>query len=294
MSDFENKDEWQRSGDQTLDGGKHVKLDDTDGAEDKSIPAYELHSKRMRKNLFIVILVLLALVCALVVGIYFLMKNSENVAVQQAQITNSDSAKIDSQQTEEDARSSQKTSTVPNLVELVGLNVDQAIEKIGHGAQISSDVLQEGDVRRIVKVNLSSDEGDSKNGSPNATFNLNADNVVISVSYFAPTKSLGFGSVSFIDVLNNEGIFEKTLSAAGLLADKGVAVISPDVDRSGYSTYGSDGTTLLREDKTFEGAGKGDQEAFKWKANVVYDYSVATATDNLSDTIRTISITISK
>ena len=57
-----------------------------------------------------------------------------------------------------------------------------------------------------------------------------------------------------------------------------------------YSTYASDGTTLTKESYTFSGTGQANGQELPWSALLTYDYSMANATGNLVDTIRTIAI----
>ncbi len=59
-----------------------------------------------------------------------------------------------------------------------------------------------------------------------------------------------------------------------------------------YSTYGTDGTTLVKEYCGFNGQGTANGTEHSWEAVLSYDYSIANATDNLNDTTRTIFIYI--
>ena len=60
-----------------------------------------------------------------------------------------------------------KTTTVPDLVSLLGLNVDQAIEVIQHGAQVTSsvEVNEEGNpIRTEVRLGLTAEPSDTRSG----------------------------------------------------------------------------------------------------------------------------------
>ena len=114
---------------------------------------------------------------------------------------------------------------------------------------------------------------------------------VIESGYSAATSSLGYGSVSFTDAVQNEHIVEETLAEAGLTVSYGTAQLPED--KMLYSTYDTDGTTLVKEYCSFNGTGMADGVEHGWDAILSYDYSVANATDNLNDTIRTIYIYIS-
>ncbi len=81
---------------------------------------------------------------------------------------------------------------------------------------------------------------------------------------------------------------EKTLDEAGLAVPEGSAKLPED--KMQYSTYASDGTTLTKESFTFSGTGTANGAEVPWSSTLTYDYSMANATGNLVDTIRTILV----
>ena len=259
--------------------------------QEEQTPVYEVNAQKMRKNLKVAIVALIVLVCAMAGCFYFLTVNSDNVSTQQAQTSNADVTNISSKTNL--GEENQKSTSVPALTSLIGTNIDSAASAIGHGAEVSSDEARNDEasnIKRVVRYTLTSDGGDSKSGIPTVTANVGEDSNIISLDYSAATKALGYGTVSFRDALNNEHVVENTLKEAGVSVDVGVATLGDDVPASDYTTYASDGIKTTREERSFSGEDNGIQ----WSARLVYDYSIGNATDNLSDTVRTISISISR
>jgi hypothetical protein len=179
-------------------------------------------------------------------------------------------------------------------VQLIGVSYDEAVAKLGNGVQPSADaeVNEEGNpVKREVRLALTEETADTKNGTPTVTLSIGEDGLVLKASYSVATSALGYGSISFSDAIQNERIVEKTLSEAGLEVSSDQIVLP---DKSAYSSYATDGKTLTKETYTFEGNGAALGVTYLFGATLTYDYSMANATGNLTDTIRTISISVSK
>ena len=81
---------------------------------------------------------------------------------------------------------------------------------------------------------------------------------------------------------------EKTLREAGVNVPEGTVQLP--TDKSQYSTYASDGTTLVKENCSFSGDVDIDGTPHEWSAVLSYDYTTANASGNLADTIRTIYV----
>lgn len=267
-------------------GAQHAKDD---------IPDYMRHSRKMRRILIAVIIILVCLLIAGGVLIFQLIQTSNNAATQQTQNQISDIESINNSTPKDSSSTTTKKTNVPDLVSLLGLNVDQAIEVLQHGAQVTStiDVNEEGSaIRAEVRIALTAEPSDSKSGSPMVYLSLNEEGLAIQAGYSVATSSLGYGSLSFSDAIENEHIVEKTLEEAGLEVAENSAVL-PD-DKMQYSTYASDGVTLTKENCSFEGVGSTAEGAeHSWTAILSYDYTTANATGNLIDTIRTIYVYIS-
>ena len=273
-------------------GAHEKKTEDTeDIKQEEELPVYEVNAARMRKNMKVAIVVLLVFVAAMGACFYFLTVNSDNISTQQTATSNADVTNISSSSSSSSS-DNQKSTSVPALSTLVGTNIDAAAEVIGHGAQVTSDETKNEEnnaIKRVVRFTLTSDGGDSKSGIPTVVVNVGENSNIISVEYSAATKSLGYGTVSFRDALNNEHIVENTLKEAGVNVVEGSARLGDDVAASEYTTYASDGIKTTREERTFDG----EVDGVKWQARLVYDYSIGNATDNLSDTVRTIWFSIS-
>ena len=94
----------------------------------------------------------------------------------------------------------------------------------------------------------------------------------------------------FADAVKNEHIVEKTLREAGVNVTDGSAKLPSD--KTSYSTYASDGTTLVKENCSFNGTVDINGAAHTWSSVLMYDYSTANASGNLADTVRIIYIYI--
>lgn len=264
--------------------GKHVKTE-------KEIPAYERHSKRMRKNLKIAIAILLVVLVAIGILCYFLYVNANNTSTQLTQNFDQTSNSV----SENDDASALKTVTIPQIAAYIGQNVDSCIAGIGHGAQISTDrgIDEEGNpIKRSVKLSLSSDTGDSQAGTPSVTLDLDENGNILHATYSASIKNLGYSQSSFYDAITNGHIIEKTLKEAGL--DVGDNIATLPENEAEYRTYLSDGTTTSKEEREFSGEGTYNSEKFSFSSTLTYDYTVSSRTGNLSDTLKTITFTISK
>lgn len=255
--------------------------------------AYIHKSTRMRRVLIVVIIVLIALVCALGILLFQLYQSAKDAAVQQVQLTQEESAlNTETGVDDTDAMVTKKT-TVPNLVSLLGMTQEAAIQSLAHGAQVTSTipVNEEGNpIRAEVKVALTTEPSDTRSGAPTVFLSLDEAGVVLQAGYSTSTSSLGYGSLSFADAIQNEHIVEKTLQEAGIQVEAGTVALPED--KMVYSSYASDGTTLTKENCSFDGVGTANGVEHAWSAVLSYDYTMANATGNLADTIRTIFIYI--
>lgn len=257
----------------------------------QDLPEYEKTANTLRKKLIaaIVVLVVLALVLAALIVAFLL--NAQNVAVQQTP-PESEVSQISGSESNETA-DDQKSATVPALALTLGQSYDDAVAEIGHGAQVSSDESKEDDdigddgIKRTVRLTLANDASDTKSGNPTVTLRLDKDDVVKSVSYQASTKVLGYGTMSFQDAVLNDKIITRVMSEAGVSINEDDVTLPEN--SSEYSTYTSDGQRISKEERTFSG----QAQNCSWSATLLYDYALSLTTDNLADTVRTISITVS-
>ena len=255
--------------------------------------AYIQRSSRMRKVLIVVIILLIILLGCVGFFGYQIFQSAQDAAVQQTGTTEIDTISSEDAGNDASTTTSKKT-TVPDLVALLGHNQEEAVAMLQHGAEITRtrEVNEEGNpVRYELQVALTDEPSDSRSGTPTVYLSLNEEGIIIETGYSVATSSLGYGSVSFTDAVQNENIIEQTLGEAGLIVSYGTAQLPED--KMQYSTYDTDGTTLVKEYCAFNGVGMAEGVEHAWDAILSYDYSVANATDNLNDTIRTIYIYIS-
>lgn len=259
-----------------------------DGAP--AIPEYMRKSRRMRRILIVVIIVL---VVALAAFLYFFNQvrtETEGTAVQQVQ-SEQQLETIEGDETKDASTETAKTTTVPNLVSLLGVTQDEAVEKLQHGAQVSStrEVNEEGNpIKQESRVALTAEPSDSRTGTPTVYLGLDAEGKIIQAGYSASTSALGYGSLSFSDAVRNEDIIQKTLAEAGLSVPED-AVQLPE-DAAEYTTFDSDGKTRTKEYCSFSGTVDADGVERSWSAVLSYDYAMANASGNLADTVRTIFV----
>ncbi len=262
----------------------------------KEIPPYMRKSRRMRKILIVVIILLLLLIAALVYFSTQLVQESQLVATQQAQKqseSDADTSALQDSEAKDVVDQAEKTTAAPDLYSLIGLTQDEAIEELEHGATASAarEVNEEGNpIKSTVNVTLTSEPADTKSGTPTVYLGFDEAGLIIQAGYSASTSSLGFGTLSFSDAVKNEGVVEKTLQEAGIDVEEGTVELPSD--KSEYSTYASDATTLVKENCSFSGDVTIDGVAYTWSAVLSYDYSAANASGNLNDTIRTIYVYI--
>ena len=139
-----------------------------------------------------------------------------------------------------------------------------------------------------MRVARTAEPADSRTGPPTVYLGLDADGKIIQAGYSTSTSSLGYGSVSFKDAVLKERIIEKTLAEAGLSIPDDAVVLPENAEE--YTSYDTDGTTTTKEYCSFNGEVDIDGAPHAWSAVLSYDYSMANASDNLADTVRTIFI----
>lgn len=183
----------------------------------------------------------------------------------------------------------------PNLVSVLGLSADQAVEQLGHGATITKTepaFWPSGAPYKKVTVTLTSERADKLTGTPTVYLALGEEDKVVEIGYQAGLWYLGYGSLSFTDAVNNAHVVEKLLTEAGLPVAEGA--VSAPADKAVYGQYGADGVTLEREVHEFTGVAALDDATYNWRSIVDYDYSFANETSHLANTIRYLSVYISK
>lgn len=258
----------------------------------KNLNVQQKKSRRMRRILIFIIILLIALIGALAYFSYTLFIETQNaVSQQEIQPSTHDVDELKDVDTKDPSTTSSKKTEVPELSTLLGKNQDEAITLLGRGATIvSTTPLNEENnpVKSNTKISLTDEPGDSRSGTPTVYLGLDAEGLILSAGYSAATSTLGYGSLSFADAIKNEFIIENTLIEAGLSIPLGTVELP--ADKGLYSTYATDGTTLVTENFSFAGTADKDGVPYEWSAVLRYDYTSANASGNLADTIRQIYI----
>ncbi|MEG1197645.1 MAG: hypothetical protein RSD38_04600, partial [Raoultibacter sp.] len=252
------------------------------------LPAHHKKSRRMRRLLIVVVCLLVVLMGVLAVLSYMLVQETQNAALQQV---TQDVEAVGSQNTKDASTTVVKKTTVPALVGILGKTQAEAVKLIGHGALAAPpvEVKEEGNpIKSKVTVTLTDEPADTRSGAPTVYLGFNEAGTVVQAGYSAATASLGYGSLSFTDAIQNEKIIEATFAEAGLTLPAGSVVLP--TDKMKYSTYATDGKTLLKENCSFSGTAEAGGVAYSWSAVLMYDYAAANASGNLADTIRQVYI----
>ncbi len=253
-------------------------------------------SKRLRKTLVFIIVLLIAALGVLVYFGFHAFEDSQHQAAQQAQEqTAAPKEEIGSASAQADADGTAQLTEVPKLNGLFGLTTKKAVKQIGHGAIVTSEQKSKGKdnpIKKEVTIALTEEPADSKTSTPKVYLGLDGDNKIIQVGYSASASALGFGSFSFADAINEKHVVEETFKLLGFEIPEGSAVLPKNKDK--YSTYGSDKTTVVKERYSFEGDAEIDGAPYGWSAVLSYDYTTQVLTGNLSDTVRVIYAYLTK
>lgn len=192
-----------------------------------------------------------------------------------------------------DKETPDKTLYIPNLKDQLGNNIDQLMQSIGNNASIVSTRAVGAAGDKIVNettINLTNEVANLKFGTTQIIADTDKNGKIRKISFMCNISSLGYKALSFADLINNEHLVEKSFNEAGLFIDEGSVVLP--VDKSSYTTYDSDGTTVIREHYDFSGKVKADGRNYSWSSSFDVDYSMANQKGNLSDTVRLLTISI--
>ena len=231
--------------------------------------------------------VILAVIFGVVLSIYFVAKSSVGTQLQWA---NGSKEYFDSayQIAAADKDTPDKTLSIPNLADCFGQDQQKVLEILGNEAYVVSSNTVNNNTEVVINFKNESASEDSVAPICNATFNKSGK--LTKCSFTCNTSALGYGALSFTDIINNAHVVENALAEAGVSVAVGSVVVP--ADRSSYTTYESDGVTTVSEKYNFTGSAKANSRSCKWQALVNFDYSKANAKGNLAKTIRTIQITL--
>ena len=266
---------------------KQAKLD--------QMPEHQKRSRRMRRILILVALLLIALLGALAYFGWNLYQESLVVAEQETTevTTEVEQAAGTEELTTDTGSASTKSTTVPDLVGLLGKSEADALQSLGSGATVTLDTEitdETSPMMRRETVVLTEEPSDTKSGAPTVYLGLDTEDKVVTAGYSAATASLGYGTLSFADVVTNEHVVEHTLSEGGLKLEDGTVTLP---DSKTYSNFAADGKTLVKEQCAFDGEASQNDTDYTWTSVLIYNYTAANATGNLADTVRQIYVYVS-
>lgn len=251
---------------------------------------------RARGSLIAAVVLAVILVIALFVCISMALTEAADAETQQTQAGGAVIQSTDTQLGTAKAATTKKrsiTTSVPALQTLIGATQKQAISKLGHGAEVSEveDVTdgEDGAVQRV-SVALTS-EPSTGSLTPTVYLDLNSEGAVVGASYEVSMASLGYGAISFRQAAGKSEVIQNTLSDAGVTIDDDSSIVLPKNPKS-YSTYKSDGKTVVRQARTFSGEAKAAGMTYHWTGTLKYDFSKANKSGNLVDTQRIVKVGI--
>ena len=173
------------------------------------------------------------------------------------------------------------TTQVINLVGLMGLSAEDAVQKIGHGAAVQDEApMSSVGFTNEETVVLTDEKGDALSGTPTVTLGFDSNGTVAAASYSAPTSLLGYGNLSFSDAVEEFHIVENLLGKVGLSGVEEGSVTLPDRK------------TLTSETYTFSGSAQSGDLPYSWTVTLTYDYDEANSTGNLANTVKKIAVSI--
>lgn len=244
-------------------------------------------SKSVRGLAIFIGIVIAVFLCIACVSVVLMTQVSQRQSFAHA--AQDDAALLD----EEESTTEVTRATYPivNLVDLMDMTQSEAIDAMGHGATVeNTSSLDAMGYTKEVTISLADERASAYAGTPTVIVWLNDSGRVQSASYQAPTSLLGYGSLSFVSAIEQEGIVDYVLSSVGLTQFDTSQVVLPD--KEAYSSYESDKKTLAQEEYTFTGSGNAGDSAYTWSVMLTYDYTQANETGDLANTVKQVYVTL--
>jgi hypothetical protein len=250
--------------------------------------------KRSQKN---TTKILVGLIIALVLALVGLIIALVLSLLPQAQ-TVSHSAQVEAEAQEKALKEAEKEGyydtdpiEVVDLSELMGVDLDQALALIGHGAEIDGDPILVAGGLTEVTVLLGEESASIQTGMALAHLYLDKSGRVVQANYQININDLSCASLPFDRIVNEAHLIERLLQGAGLVTIQPNPIIAPDKEK--YARYDSSGKTIVEERYQFVGVGSDvlDQE-LEWSVLLDYDYEQAIEANNLAKTVRTVLVSI--
>ena len=268
---------------------------DAAGSRTPDGAAHEDRAIRARGSLIAAVVLVIILAIALAIVSMLALNEAAQAETQQTQTGGASAQLAADLAVSSSSSTTKKTATVPALATLIGSDSEQAIDKLGHGAQIAKTAGYSNDatgaVQRVTVV-LTSEPSSSEYGAATVYLDLNSKGAVVSASYRVAMSSLGYGSISFKQAVGKYRVIQNALEDAGISIPNSTTFSLPS-NRKEYSAYQSDGKTLTKQQRTFTGQGSAAGMTYHWSGTIVYDYSKANASGDLANTKRTLKVSVS-
>ncbi len=213
----------------------------------------------------VVCIIALVVMLAVIVSLIAIHASAEaNLARQQKWTSDKDSFDRAYEIAASDKETPDKVLYIPNIVNLLGKTIDEAVNSIGQDAFVVSSTkisdYETGASNQTI-INLNNEQANIKSGTPNIVADTNRSGRIVKISFSCNIRLLGYGNYSFVDLVDNLHLIERSYNEAGLYLEDGS--VSVPANRSAYSTYDSDGTTLISENCDFNGNHWQDGRNFK-------------------------------
>lgn len=268
---------------------------DAAGSRTPDGAAHEDRAIRARGSLIAAVVLVIILAIALAVVSMLALNEAAQAETQQTQTGGTAAQPSADLQVSSSSSTTKKTATVPALATLIGSDSEQAIDKLGHGAQIAKTADYSDDatgaVQRVTVV-LTSEPSSSEYGAPTVYLDLNDKGAVVSASYRVAMSSLGYGAISFKQAVGKYRVIQNALEDAGISIPNSTKFTLPS-NRKDYSSYQSDGKTLTKQQRTFTDQGSAAGMTYRWSGTISYDYAKANASGDLANTKRTLKVSVS-
>ena len=180
---------------------------------------------------------------------------------------------------------------VVDLTSLIGLDLEQAIEIIGLGAEIDGEPRLIAGGLTEVTVLLGEESATIDTGMALAYLYLDKSDRIVQASYRKNINDLSCANLPFDQIIDDANLIGRLLLGAGLITYEPDPIRAPSRDK--YALYDSSGKTTVQERYHFTGTGSDAAGmAFEWSVYLDYDYSQAIESNNLADTVRTVHVSI--
>lgn len=248
-------------------------------------PSKQNTTKYVIAAIVVLVVVLIGLVVALA-----LTPQTSNTSIS-AQVAEEEEAKA-LKEAEEEGYYDTDPIEVVDLTELIGLDLNAAIKLIGHGAEIEGEPTSVAGGLTEVTVLLGEESATIQTGTSFVSLYLNRAGLVVQASYQMNINSLSCAKLPFDQIINDAHLIERLLVGAGLVDFTPNPITAPK--KQDYALYDSSGKTTTEERYRFTGEGTdAEGRQLEWSVFLDYDYAQAIETNNLANTVRTASVSIS-